>query len=329
VELIQNGPNCPFLTALTRPTQAFELYIDGHPHHFANDAQKITWMLSYISGSLSAIAWADEKRRNAQDLGIQNGTPPDYGDWDMFVVALNERFLDPVAQQGQLPLDEFFNYFDLWVLLFGINDDRVLLDLMKDAVNPQIVQALGIRGWPASYADFKLAAQELDHIQQDLRQGSMFVGHIVKMYHALSIKPAHPPTKASLNRLAIRDEGSLMPPTFQSLSRIIIRRICQSRQGWVQHFWGTASPWKLVEDARIDLGLVISVVRWATSHAIVHATRAVVEEASRAKDSIMDLEDEVLFKVVEGLEDVVEEGVTTPSPEETFSLHQGQTRRSK
>jgi hypothetical protein len=39
----------------------FELYIDGHPHHFANDAQKITWMLSYISGSLSAIAWADEK----------------------------------------------------------------------------------------------------------------------------------------------------------------------------------------------------------------------------------------------------------------------------
>jgi hypothetical protein len=163
----------------------FELYIDGHPHHFANDAQKITWMLSYISGSLLAIAWADEKKRSAQLLGAQNGTPPDYGDWDTFVITLNERFLDPVARQeasrqlftarqGQLPLDEFFNYFDLWVLLSGINDDQVLLDLMKDAVNPQIVQALGIRGWPASYADFKLAARELDHIQQDLRQGSMF-----------------------------------------------------------------------------------------------------------------------------------------------------------
>jgi hypothetical protein len=79
----------------------------------------------------------------------------------------------------------------------------------------------------------------------------------------------------------------------------------------------------LVEDARIDLGLVISVARWATLHAIVHATRVVVE-ANRAKDSIMHLEDEVIFRVVEGLEDVVEEGVTTPSPEETFSLHQGQ-----
>jgi hypothetical protein len=75
----------------------FELYIDGHLHHFANDAQKITWMLSYISGSPSAIAWADEKRHNVQVLGIQNGTPPDYGDWDTFVITLNERFLDPVA----------------------------------------------------------------------------------------------------------------------------------------------------------------------------------------------------------------------------------------
>jgi hypothetical protein len=120
-------------------------------------------------------------------LGTQQGTPPDYSDWDMFVIALNERFLDPVArqeasrqlftaQQDQLPLDKFFNYFDLWVSLSGINDDQVLLDLMKDVVNPQIVQALGIRGWPASYVDFKLVAQELDHIQQDLQQGSMFTG---------------------------------------------------------------------------------------------------------------------------------------------------------
>jgi hypothetical protein len=81
-----------------------------------------------------------------------------------------------MAQQGQLPLDEFFNYFNLWVSLFGINDDWILLDLMKDVVNPQIVQALGIRGWPTTYADFKLAAHDLDHIQQDLCQGSMFAG---------------------------------------------------------------------------------------------------------------------------------------------------------
>jgi hypothetical protein len=81
-----------------------------------------------------------------------------------------------MAHQGQLPLDEFFNYFDLWVSLSGINDDWVLLDLIKDVVNLQIVQALGIRGWPATYADFKIAAWELDHIQQDLQQGSMFTG---------------------------------------------------------------------------------------------------------------------------------------------------------
>jgi hypothetical protein len=151
-------------------------------------------------------------------------------------------------------------------------------------------------------------------------------GHIDKMYYAPSIKPAHPSIKASLNRLVIWDEDSLTHPTSQSLLWITICLTCQSRQGRVQPFWGTASPWKLVEDARIDLGLVISVVRWATLHVIVHATRAVVEEASRAKDSIMDLEDEVIFRVVEGLEkDVVEEGVTTSSPEEISSLHQGQT----
>jgi hypothetical protein len=121
-----------------------------------------------------------------------------------------------------------------------------------------------------------------------------------------------------------------MQPTSQSLLRITIRHIYQSRQGQVQPFWGTASPWKLVEDARIDLGLVISVVRWATSHTIVHAARAVVEEASRAIDKIVDLEGEVIFRVVEGLEeDVVEVGVTAPSPEEIFSSHQGQTRCSK
>jgi Zinc knuckle len=118
---------------------------------------------------------------------MQNGTPPDYGDWDTFVIALNDRFMDPIARQeasrqlftarqGQLPLDEFFNFFDLWVSLSSINNDWVLLDLMKDTVNPQIVQALGIRGWPATYVDFKLTACELDHIQQDLRQGSMFSG---------------------------------------------------------------------------------------------------------------------------------------------------------
>jgi hypothetical protein len=56
----------------------FKLYINGHPHHFANDAQKITWMLSYISGSPSAITWADEKRHSVQLLGAQIGTPPDY-----------------------------------------------------------------------------------------------------------------------------------------------------------------------------------------------------------------------------------------------------------
>jgi hypothetical protein len=128
------------------------------------------------------------------------------------------------------------------------------------------------------------------------------------MYHAPNTKLAHPPTKASLNRLVIQDKDSLTLPTFQSLSQITIRYICQSRQGWVQHFWGMASPWKLVEDTRIDLGLVISVVRWATLHVIAHAARAVVEEASRAKDSIMDLEDKVIFRVVEGLENVVEVG---------------------
>jgi hypothetical protein len=67
----------------------FQLYIDGHPHHFANDAQKIMWMLLYISSSTSAIAWVDQKRQQAQELGIQNGTPQDYSTWLVFKQALN------------------------------------------------------------------------------------------------------------------------------------------------------------------------------------------------------------------------------------------------
>jgi hypothetical protein len=51
----------------------------------------------------------------------------------------------------------------------------------------------------------------------------------------------------------------------------------------------------------------------------------VVGGASRAKDSIMHLKDKVIFRVVEGLENMVEVRVTTPSPEEIFSLYQGQT----
>jgi hypothetical protein len=81
----------------------------------------------------------------------------------------------------------------------------------------------------------------------------------------------------------------------------------------------------LVVDARIDLALVISVARWATLHAIAHTARAVVEEANTAEGILMHLEDKVIFRVVEGLEDVVEEGVTTPSPDKIFNLHQGQT----
>jgi hypothetical protein len=68
------------------------------------------------------------------------------------------------ACQGNLPLDEFFNVFDLWVSLSGIDEDQVLLDLMKDVVDLQIVQAIGIRGWPATYADFKLTACKIDHV---------------------------------------------------------------------------------------------------------------------------------------------------------------------
>jgi hypothetical protein len=68
------------------------------------------------------------------------------------------------ACQGTLSLNEFFNVFDLWVSLSSINKDWVLLDLIKDAVDPQIVQAIRICGWPATYADFKLTACKIDHV---------------------------------------------------------------------------------------------------------------------------------------------------------------------
>jgi hypothetical protein len=147
------------------------------------------------------------------------------------------------------------------------------------------------------------------------------VGEINEIYNPPYTHLAHPPTKASLSRLVIRDDDSLMLPISRSLWRITPPHTYQFRQGQVQHSSGTASPWKLVEDTRTDLGLVISVARWVTSRVIAHA--------ARAKGIIMHLADEVIFRVVEGLEDMVEEGVTTSSPEEIFSLHQGRTRRNR
>jgi hypothetical protein len=84
----------------------------------------------------------------------------------------------------------------------------------------------------------------------------------------------------------------------------------------------------LVNDARIDLGLVINVVKWATSCMIVHTARAVVE-ANKARGNLMHLVDEVIFRVMEGLKDVVEVRVTAPNPKETFSSHPGQIRHSR
>jgi hypothetical protein len=42
----------------------FKLYMDEYPHHFSRCLKdNLTWMLSYISSSSSAIVWSDEKRR--------------------------------------------------------------------------------------------------------------------------------------------------------------------------------------------------------------------------------------------------------------------------
>jgi hypothetical protein len=82
----------------------------------------------------------------------------------------------------------------------------------------------------------------------------------------------------------------------------------------------------LVEDTRIDLGLVISMARWVTSHTIAPIDQV---EANRANGIIVDLEDEVIFRVMEGLEDMVEEGVTTPSLEKNLILHQDQIHSNR
>jgi hypothetical protein len=101
--------------------------------------------------------------------------------------------------------------------------------------------------------------------------------------------------KTSLNRHVSRDDDHLIAHIFKSLWRITRLHINQCKQGLVQPFWGMASPWKLVEDARIDLGLVISVARWATSRVIVHAARVVVEANWARIDHLEFLKDEVIF----------------------------------
>jgi hypothetical protein len=61
-----------------------------------------------------------------------------------------------------------------------------------------------------------------------------------------------------------------------------------------------ASPWKLVKDTRIDLGLVISMVRWATLHMIAPVNWA--EKANRASiELVVDLKNKVSNTILEDM----------------------------
>jgi pyruvate/2-oxoglutarate/acetoin dehydrogenase E1 component len=61
--------------------------------------------------------------------------------------------------------------------------------------------------------------------------------------------------------------------------------------------------------------------KWVTSHTTVSAGLAeVAREAKIVILGVQVLEDKDIFRVTEGLEDMVKVRVTAPSPEEIFSL---------
>jgi len=56
--------------------------MDGEHSRFANDATKITWLLTYMTGGPLALTWAN----NFQEEAVTRGTAanPDYGTWANF-----------------------------------------------------------------------------------------------------------------------------------------------------------------------------------------------------------------------------------------------------
>src|SRR5882762_6726249 len=152
-----NTKNLEFsgLKADFRPWKdVIELYMIANPDQFMMSKAKIAFALSWMAGTNRARVWASNVQAQYQAL-------PTWPNWATFEAKLEEEYGDPAAEsqaqeflltykQGKKKPREFLNELELWFWLAKITDNRHRLHATTRAMDPSMVEALTIAGYPIS-----------------------------------------------------------------------------------------------------------------------------------------------------------------------------------
>jgi len=145
---------------------ALQLYIAGNPTKFPDDATKITWVLSYMTGGPLAQVYAANRAKD----GI---TTNQWGTWKDFQKDLTKHFQDSAVKeqalhfltnfkQGNQPAQDYFSLLELWFAHAELTDEDQKYHFAKNGISSQIRDWLAIIGFPKSYQALKDKMTQID-----------------------------------------------------------------------------------------------------------------------------------------------------------------------
>src|SRR5882724_9443497 len=148
-----------------------DLYMIGNSEQFPTDEKKVTFALSYITGSNAAKLWRSSKQRAYAATG--------WTTWATFEAELEKEYGDPAAEekaveylrtykQGTTSARKFFSNLELWFSLAAIADAAEQLAIAKKAMNPQLRSSLTLVGFPTSYSGLKRKMVDLEDEEQKM-----------------------------------------------------------------------------------------------------------------------------------------------------------------
>lgn len=157
------------------------LYLLANRTRIVDDEMKIITALSYMSTGL-ADRWA-QNFIDEISAATPAGQPTNLGTWDDFIKALDATFKDPNKEknaqqklydwkQGNRTAEDFFTTFDQLRRAAGYaaNHDMFLIQLLEQAVNRELVQAMYSGDqMPTTYDAWKDKAIRIDGLQRRFR----------------------------------------------------------------------------------------------------------------------------------------------------------------
>src|SRR6267143_748078 len=156
-----------------------QLYITGNPTKFPDDATKITWVLSYMTGGPLAQVYAANQAKD----GISTNQ---WGTWKDFQKDLTKHFQDSAVKeqalhflanfkQGNRPAQDYFSLLELWFAHAELTNGDQKYHFTKNGISSQIHDWLTIIGFPKSYQALK---DKMTQIDNDRRQQGNPLYHI-------------------------------------------------------------------------------------------------------------------------------------------------------